>query len=87
MDLPDVFDALASRRRYKEALPYDVVFPMIKGTLGSHFDPRLGELFIECRPELEAMYQKWYDEDMDKEHLHLTPSYVQSIKTFAMPQR
>ena len=47
---------------------------MISGTLGSHFDPRLGALFIQCRPELEKMYQKWYDEDMDSENLQLTPS-------------
>ena len=75
MALPDVFDALASRRRYKDALPYDVVFPMIQGTLGSHFDPRLGALFIQCRPELEKMYKKWYEEDMDNEHLQLKPSH------------
>ena len=75
MALPDVFDALASKRRYKDALPYDVVFPMIQGTLGSHFDPTLGTFFIQCRPELEKMYKKWYDEDMDKVHLNLSASH------------
>ena len=73
MALPDVFDALASKRRYKDALPYDVVFPMIEHSLGSHFDPKLGRLFIECRPALEEMYRKWYEEDMDNASLQLTP--------------
>lgn len=86
MALPDVFDALASKRRYKEPLPYDVVFPMIKGTLGSHFDPRLGQLFIDCRPQLEEMYQKWYEEDMDKEGLHLTPSFAGKAKVAYSPE-
>lgn len=87
MALPDVFDALASKRRYKEPLPYDVVFPMIKGTLGSHFDPRLGQLFIDCRPQLEEMYRKWYEEDLDKEGLHLTPSIAGKVKISSAPER
>ena len=87
MALPDVFDALASKRRYKEPLPYDVVFPMIKGTLGSHFDPRLGQLFIDCRPQLEEMYRKWYEEDLDKEGLHLTPSVAGKVKISSAPER
>ena len=77
MALPDVFDALASKRRYKDALPYDVVFPMIEEGLGTHFDARLGKLFIECRPALEEMYRNWYEEDMDNEQLRLTPTRSQ----------
>ena len=56
MALADVFDALVSKRCYKEALSFDEAFCIIKNSLGSHFDPDLGEIFIECRPQLEILY-------------------------------
>lgn len=56
MALADVFDALVSKRCYKEALSFDEAFGIIKDSLGSHFDPDLGEIFIECRPQLEILY-------------------------------
>ncbi len=56
MALADVFDALVSKRCYKEAFNYDRAFGIIEESLGTHFDPELGKLFIECRPKLEALY-------------------------------
>ena len=56
MALADVFDALVSKRCYKEAFSFEKAFSIIEESLGSHFDPELGRIFIECRPELEAMY-------------------------------
>lgn len=56
MALADVFDALVSKRCYKEAFSYDKAFSIIKESLGSHFDPKLGEVFIKCREELEHYY-------------------------------
>ena len=56
MALADVFDALVSKRCYKEAFNYDRAFSIIEESLGSHFDPELGKLFIECRPKLEELY-------------------------------
>ncbi len=56
MALADVFDALVSKRCYKEAFAYDKAFRIIEESLGSHFDPELGKFFIECRNELEAFY-------------------------------
>lgn len=56
MALADVFDALVSKRCYKEAYSYDTAFGIIKDSLGSHFDPFLGNIFLQCRPELEALY-------------------------------
>ena len=57
MALADVFDALVSRRCYKEAFSYDEAFSIIEESLGQHFDPELGRIFMECRPELEAFYE------------------------------
>ncbi len=56
MALADVFDALVSKRCYKEAFNYDRAFCIIEESLGTHFDPELGKLFIECRPNLEELY-------------------------------
>lgn len=56
MALADVFDALVSKRCYKEAFSYDRAFTIIEESLGSHFDPDLGKDFLSCREELEAYY-------------------------------
>ena len=56
MALADVFDALVSKRCYKDAVSFDEAFDTIKNDLGKHFDPELGEVFLECRPELEEYY-------------------------------
>lgn len=58
MALADVFDALVSKRCYKEAFSYDEAFKIIEDSLGQHFDPELGRIFIGCRAELEAFYDK-----------------------------
>lgn len=56
MALADVFDALVSKRCYKEAFSYDKAFSIIEESLGEHFDPELGKIFLECRDELEELY-------------------------------
>ena len=45
--LADVFDALCSKRCYKEAWPVEKVVSMIKAAAGSHFDPKLVDLFVD----------------------------------------
>ena len=61
MALADVFDALVSKRCYKEAFSYDRAFAIIEESLGEHFDPQLGEVFLSCRAQLEALYDSWSD--------------------------
>ena len=56
MALADVFDALVTKRCYKEAFTYDKAFKIIEESLGQHFDPKLGKIFMSCRPELEDLY-------------------------------
>ncbi len=56
MALADVFDALVSKRCYKEKMDYDRAFGIIENDLGVHFDPQLGKIFLKCRPQLEAFY-------------------------------
>jgi len=56
MALADVFDALVSKRCYKEAFSYEKAFEIIKSDSGTHFCPVLSEIFIQCREELETYY-------------------------------
>lgn len=62
MALADVFDALVSKRCYKEAKTFDEAFEIIKNDLGHHFDPQIGRIFIECRPKLEEYYNSTMNE-------------------------
>jgi len=58
MALADVFDALVSKRCYKEAFDFEKAFHIIEEGLGTQFDPKLGEIFLTCRPELENLYRE-----------------------------
>ncbi len=57
MALADVFDALVSKRCYKEAFSYQKAYEIIEDSLGTHFDPKLGRIFLTCKEELEQLYE------------------------------
>lgn len=59
MALADVFDALVSKRCYKDSFSYDKAFNIIQESLGSHFDPSLGAIFLKCRSSLEKLYDSY----------------------------
>ncbi len=61
MALADVFDALVSKRVYKERLGYDKAFSIIEESCGTHFDPVLCREFLACRPEIEKLYDSYED--------------------------
>lgn len=66
MALVDVFDALVSKRCYKEKMNFDDAFHIIGESLGSHFDPDLGEIFLKCRLPLENFYIQMEDEENEQ---------------------
>ena len=47
MAIADVFDALVSKRCYKEPMPVEEAFKVIEKDAGSHFDPGLARLFVK----------------------------------------
>jgi len=53
--LADFFDALTSRRPYREAFPVDTVVDMVRRERGRHFDPRIVDVFLE---ELDKFKQQ-----------------------------
>lgn len=56
MALADVFDALVSKRCYKDAYSYEKAYSIIEQDTGTHFDPVLAPIFLSCRQELEEYY-------------------------------
>ena len=44
--LADAFDAMTSKRTYRNSLPIDIVREEIEKNLGTQFDPELGKLFL-----------------------------------------
>ncbi|MCQ2108265.1 MAG: HD domain-containing protein [Fibrobacter sp.] len=57
MAIADVYDALVSRRCYKEKMSYAEAYDIIVSSMGTHFDPGLKKYFINCHKELEAFYE------------------------------
>ena len=56
MAIADVFDAVSEKRCYREAMPLDKCFEIIKKGSGTDFDPFLTEMFLEIRDKVEAAY-------------------------------
>lgn len=48
----DVFDALCSRRPYKEPLEFDVAMAILEKETGNHFDPEVMVVFTAIAPEI-----------------------------------
>lgn len=61
MALADVFDALVSKRVYKERFSYDKAFSIIEESSGTQFDPVLCKEFLACRDKLERLYDSYTD--------------------------
>ena len=51
----DVFDALVSKRSYKQQMSFDQAFEIIKKGSGGHFDPEIVNVFLSVRPEIERV--------------------------------
>ena len=56
--LADVFDALTSRRPYKEAWPVEKALKLIDDESGKHFDPDVVKAFKNALPKIMEVYDK-----------------------------
>ena len=54
----DVYDALSSNRRYREALPSETVLEMMESQRGRQFDPQVLDAFLASRQEIEAIHHR-----------------------------
>ena len=57
MAVADVFDALAFKRYYKDALSLDATFDIIEESCGTHFDPVVADALCNVRGKIEKMFE------------------------------
>ncbi|PQA77894.1 two-component system response regulator [Rhodoferax sp. TS-BS-61-7] len=67
MALADVYDALISRRVYKEGMSHAQAVDIIVQGRASHFDPDIVDGFLEIQEEFRAIAQRYADSDTDLE--------------------
>ena len=56
MAVADVYDALVSKRCYKEPMSFERAAAVMLESMGSHFDPKLEKVFLLSRSRLEEYY-------------------------------
>ena len=56
MAVADVYDALVSKRVYKEPMSYEQAARIMCEGMGTQFDPNMRIVFLRCRKELERYY-------------------------------
>lgn len=55
MAVADVFDALTSKRCYKNAMPLEKAYAIIREDSGTHFDPAVTEAFFAAEEYIETL--------------------------------
>lgn len=73
--IADVFDALTSRRPYKEAFTVKKSLEIMEGNSGTHFDPKLLKIFMKHA-------QGWHDEVKDKDKKALETILADTITPY-----
>lgn len=56
MAIADVYDALVSKRCYKDSMSFEKAYAIIEEGMGSQFDEKLNQYFIRCKDKLEKYY-------------------------------
>jgi putative two-component system response regulator len=67
MALADVYDALISRRVYKDSMSHEKAIAIIAEGKGSHFDPDMVDTFLTIQDEIRAIAARYADTDTDME--------------------
>jgi putative two-component system response regulator len=65
MAVADVYDALISRRVYKEGMSHEAAVQIILDGRGSHFDPDICDAFQQCLPVFQEIAARFADSDGD----------------------
>jgi response regulator RpfG family c-di-GMP phosphodiesterase len=68
--LVDAYDAITSKRRYKEATTHQRAVEIIKEDAGTHFDPELIEPFLRCAEQFDKIRRTNADNE---------PSFTQAL--------
>lgn len=62
MAVADVFDALISRRSYKEPFSFEAAISIIREGVGSHFDPQVAGAFLRAEDEVRRVAESFRDQ-------------------------
>lgn len=65
MAVADVYDALISRRVYKDGMPHQEAVNIITAGRGKHFDPDVVDAFLAILDEVQAIAARFHDTDAD----------------------
>lgn len=78
MALADVYDALISRKVYKEPMPHGQAVDVIAQVRGKHFDPDVVDAFLALEPQFHAIAVSYSDsgEDLQKKWDYLEQAQV-----------
>lgn len=60
--LVDVYDALTTRRVYKAAFPHSEAYRIIVEGSGTHFDPEIVRVFVQCEQEFDRIRSSLADD-------------------------
>jgi putative two-component system response regulator len=63
--IADVFDALVTKRPYKEPFPWEKSLTIIKEGRGSHFDPDVVDAFFAIQDEILAIKEQCDKDDQE----------------------
>ena len=58
MAIADVYDALVSKRVYKDEFSFEDANRIILESMGTHFDKGLEKYYLQARPKIEDFYKK-----------------------------
>ncbi|KAA8999758.1 two-component system response regulator [Paenibacillus spiritus] len=59
MAVADVYDALTSKRVYKEAMPHEEAAAIIEKEAGRHFDPAIVRIFLKFRHKFREIFERY----------------------------
>ena len=65
MAVADVYDALTSRRAYKEAMSHETALGIIAEGRGKHFDPDMVDAFLQVADTFQMIAQRYLDFNHD----------------------
>ncbi|MBU3735851.1 MAG: two-component system response regulator [Methylobacterium sp.] len=63
MAVADVYDALISRRVYKDGMSHEAAVEIMLEGKGKHFDPDILDAFLEIREQFRAIAKEYADDD------------------------
>ena len=67
MAVADVFDALVSKRSYKEGFPIEKALGIIRDGIGTQFDPQVAQAFLDAEAEVRRVAQEHSEHDCEDE--------------------